>query len=1183
MNKLSALVIPLMCLFSVLLSAQTKQAPRETALQYLREHAGKFGLTSEDVADLKVTDEFTSRNNGLTHVWIQQQYLGIPVFNGLIGLHIKTDGQVLNVGHRFVPNLRSKVNTSLPSLSAYQALEQAMANIGFAGFPMPNLKVKNNDKNWIFEGGSVSKSDIPVSICYELQRDGSVKLAWTMIIQQANSADLWNMRVDAQTGQILGKFNQTVYCKSGKENSLMDPCDETSIQTVKTGDVNTTGTTENSAVESYNVFPLPIESPAHGNRQLLTNPADPAASPYGWLTTLNAPGAENTYTKGNNVWAYNDAANDNTGSAAESADGGATLTFDFPFDPNAEPETNNNAAITNLFYMNNMMHDIMYHYGFDEAAGNFQDNNYAHGGLAGDAVQAEALDGGGTDNANFSTPADGSSGRMQMYKWNRQGGNDIIVNAPGAVIGSYNAQEAGTWGAPITTTAVTADVVIANDGSGKPTMACAPISDDANGKIVIIDRGTCQFGQKALFAQNAGAKGVIIANFENATIGMAAGNYGGQVHIPVVMMQKKDADIIRQYAGAGLNISMVLPSITGPAQLDGDFDNGIMSHEYTHGISTRLTGGPANSGCLSNAEEMGEGWSDWVALRNTVLPGDTGPKKRGVGTYVFRQPNDGVGIRRYPYSTDMTINPLTFGSVAENTEVHALGEVWTAMLWDLYWALVEKYGYSADITNKASGNAKALQLVLDGCKIQPCSPGFVDGRNAIIAADLADYNGADTCLISTVFARRGLGYLANQGLSSSASDGTENFDPIPTCVKELKIKKITTTPLVQPNGEIDYTITVTNHKADAVTNVVVVDELQSGQTFVSASNSGAYSAGVVSWNLGTMTSGQVITLTYKAKVSPGVSSLCEYKDPMESDQDNWISFSDPTATHQAYFIIENSVKKVGQKAWWAPESTTDSTNFFLQQYLSTVTITGNKPVLRFWGNFNTNEGLDAGFLEVQDSASGFDKDVWKIVPQNKMIRNPYTGKVSYQTFVIPFLFGWSGNSNGWEQTYVDMSDYAGKKVFLRFHFGGIAGPVPVNPGWYVDGVELIDMVKFVGDACVTSNEGDHACASLADGGVIVDTDCSVLATDEPSSNKVDMTVRPNPATDMAFISLNKDLNGPIQVVLVSADGRIAYRQTMGRLSSGQTFGIDLQNLPAGMYTVRLESSEGFAVSKLVKH
>ena len=53
--------------------------------------------------------------------------------------------------------------------------------------------------------------------------------------------------------------------------------------------------------------------------------------------------------------------------------------------------------------------------GFTETAGNFQQNNFARGGAGNDEVQADAQDGGGTDNANFETPPDGMNGRMQMY------------------------------------------------------------------------------------------------------------------------------------------------------------------------------------------------------------------------------------------------------------------------------------------------------------------------------------------------------------------------------------------------------------------------------------------------------------------------------------------------------------------------------------------------------------------------------------------------------------------------------------------------------------------------------------------------------------------------------------------------------------------------------------------------
>jgi hypothetical protein len=93
---------------------------------------------------------------------------------------------------------------------------------------------------------------------------------------------------------------------------------------------------------------------------------------------------------------------------------------------------------------------------------------------------------------------------------------------------------------------------------------------------------------------------------------------------------------------------------------DASFDNGVIVHEYGHGVSNRLTGGPANSSCLNNIQSggMGEGWSDYFGLMLTMEPGDNGANARGIGTYLLGQTPSGAGIRRKQYSTDMIIDPL---------------------------------------------------------------------------------------------------------------------------------------------------------------------------------------------------------------------------------------------------------------------------------------------------------------------------------------------------------------------------------------------------------------------------------------------------------------------------------------------------------------------------------------------
>ena len=387
-------------------------------------------------------------------------------------------------------------------------------------------------------------------------------------------------------------------------------------------------------VGSYRVYAMPVESPNHGGRSLEANPDDATASPYGWHDTNGSTGAEYTITRGNNVHAYDDENNNNTPGYAP--DGGAALVFDYPINTTySQANQSEDAAITNLFYWSNICHDLWYQYGFDEASGNFQENNYGNGGSDSDYCRSEAQDGSGTCNANMSTPPDGSRPRMQMYVCN--------------------------------------------------------------------DR-------------------------------------------------------------------------------DGDLDNGVIVHEYGHGISIRLTGGAGNSGCLNNDEQMGEGWSDWFGMVMTIEPGDAGTDSRGMGTWLFGQSANGPGIRPHPYSTDLAINPHTYDDIKNEVAPHGVGSVWCAMLWELTWALIDEYGYDTDFYGGSGGNNIAMALVTEGLKLQPCSPGFVDGRDAILAADAALYGGANECLIWEAFAKRGLGFSANQGSSASKNDGTEAFDLPPACL-----------------------------------------------------------------------------------------------------------------------------------------------------------------------------------------------------------------------------------------------------------------------------------------------------------------------------------------------------------------------------------------------------------------
>lgn len=725
------------------------------AKAFVQEKADELSISKKQASDLLLSSSHESEDIGVTHFYFQQHIDGVPVHRAILNVHIGRGNTVVTHGSSFVPDLETRVVSSRAALSARQALESLIRAMGYpTDEPLSVKEIKGGaTQEVIFDKGKISMEDIPVSLIYQPMEDGSVKLAWNILIDEPSGENYWTIRVDAVTGEILEKENLVIHCNFGDAPHTHRAGSEGPYHVEQMMMANAAPAVGGG---SYRVFAMPLESPIHGARTLVTDPADAIASPYGWHDTNGAPGAEFTVTRGNNVRAGLDLVAPNGIDTGSEPDGGAGLVFDFPFDPDAAPSTYRPAAVTNLFYWNNMVHDFSYKYGFTEAAGNFQTNNYSRGGTGNDAVNAEAQDYSGTNNANFATPADGSAPRMQMFVWN-QGLSNVTVNSPAPVAVYSNVGNAG-FGP--TTFSVSGDLELAN-----PIEGCTPLVGFTAGKIAVIDRGSCPFVDKVKTAQNAGAIAVVICNNASGDP-ITMGGTDATITIPSLMMTDVNCFTLKMLMGSGtVNVTMnrVLK------QYDSDFDNGVIAHEYGHGISNRLTGGRTIVSCLGNQEQMGEGWSDWYGLMMTIRPGDHGGTPRGIGTYVMGQTTSGAGIRPTRYSTDMSINPSTYNTIRSVSVPHGVGYVWCSMLWDLTWAMIEDHGF-------AQGFDVAMWLVNDGMKLQPCSPGFVTGRNAILAADLARYGGANYCRIWEVFARRGLGFSAVQGSSNNVNDGVEAFN-----------------------------------------------------------------------------------------------------------------------------------------------------------------------------------------------------------------------------------------------------------------------------------------------------------------------------------------------------------------------------------------------------------------------
>lgn len=600
--------------------------PLEIAKQFLASHASELGLSTADIDTALVTDQYTSPETGTTHIYFAQTYQGLRVANVSLNINISRHGEVMNVGSTFVEGLLRGAPTAGPfqAIGGIAALETAGEQFGLDGDnPLQIVShYLSADGSMSVWDADLSLDEIPLKQIYVPTADGLV-LSWNMVLRTPDEEHWLDVGVAAHDGLP-------------------------------------TYTVDWVAHASYNVYPRPTEAPNDGARSIVVDPQMAVPSPFGWHDTNGVTGAEFTDTRGNNVSAQEDADDNNSGGFRPS--GGASLDFDFPLDLTQAPSAYQSAAIANLFYWNNLLHDIHYVYGFTEAAGNFQTNNYGRGGAGNDAVQADAQDGSGTNNANFATPPDGSTPRMQQY----------IFTA---------------------------------------------------------------------------------ANPDR----------------------------------------------------DSSIDNLIIAHEYGHGVSNRLTGGPANSNALSATQSrgMGEGWSDWWGLMLTQKVTDAKLDAYGVGTYALGQASNGPGIRRYRYSFDMAIDPLTFDAygtsgttpygTVRSTQVHNTGEIWCSSLWDMNWLLIDKFGFDPNVevgyTGPASaGNILALQLVMDALKLQPANPSFADARNAILLADENLTGGANQEQIWTAFARRGMGLSAVVS-SSSATSITPAYD-----VPDFGMRVTSTTP-----------------------------------------------------------------------------------------------------------------------------------------------------------------------------------------------------------------------------------------------------------------------------------------------------------------------------------------------------------------------------------------------------
>lgn len=582
-------------------------------------------------------------------------------------------------------------------------------------------------------------------------------------------------------------------------------------------------------------------APALGVSSLVTLENVPFRRNDPWLP----PGA--TELSGNNGWAYVDQIAPDGYSAGDllvppTSAGSFDRTFDLSTTAPSANDTAKRTVATNFFYIVNYLHDVTYDAGWTEAAANPQKSNFGRGGVEGDMIRLEAQDNSGRNNANASTPADGGMPRIQMYLWDASS-TSLTVTAPAGVAGTYQSGGA-SFGAKSYN--ITNSVIPATDApgpAGSTTDGCDAITNPAAiaGKIALVDRGNCNFSVKAVNVQNAGAVGLLIANTMAGATAFGPGGTDPTVTIGVQGISYADGVKLRTAAMSGTVTAKMTASYN---ERDSSLDGSIVSHEWGHILSNRLIGNGSGLSA-SPGRSMGEGWSDFNAMLMIVRPEDeTAPANANwSGTYstgapsVFSAGNNAFfeGIRRYPYSTELTKNPLTFKHMtagvklptspaptfgadgSTNGEVHSSGEVWANMLWECYAALLRD---KSRLTFQQA-QERMRRYHVAALKLTPNNPTFTEARDAMLFAayssDRQDYD-----LFVAAFAKRGMGdgavasdpfetdpdpangkYATHAGIQESFSTGAAlNIDPASVTVDQSLMA--CDTDGVLDNGESGY-------------------------------------------------------------------------------------------------------------------------------------------------------------------------------------------------------------------------------------------------------------------------------------------------------------------------------------------------------------------------------------------
>ena len=344
--------------------------PHADVREFLRVHAGLLGLDPRHLDNLVPVQDYATRHNGSRHVFLRQLDHGRTVYGSLLKVTLDRDNRVVAVGGAYFPEASAAGN---PAVSADRAVLVAARSIGARpARALHAISMRSGPSRLTtFHNTIATLLRWPGPLTAELVTYATApahpaRLAWKTLVE--SDRGWFEVVVDARSGKVLSRRSYAAYAPEG------------------------------------NVYT--VAHPDLGSQHIVSF-VGAAFDNAGWVS--------GTTTAGNNANVYEDLNNDDVAEYQPQTPplgDPAYQHFDYTFtnalatSAGTDITTDRNAAVTQAFYWINFLHDYYYGLGFDEQAGNFQDDNFGRGGISGDGMLVEVHNGftANPETSNTQTP-----------------------------------------------------------------------------------------------------------------------------------------------------------------------------------------------------------------------------------------------------------------------------------------------------------------------------------------------------------------------------------------------------------------------------------------------------------------------------------------------------------------------------------------------------------------------------------------------------------------------------------------------------------------------------------------------------------------------------------------------------------------------------------------------------------